>query len=530
MKIHRNVGLVDKALRVPLAAVLIYLAFFDHHLISSDTLRYVVAILGIANLIAVTTNFCPFYLIVDLNTCSRRDLQTDQPNHVRRFMLAFNSVALIGMALLGIVVYNIAKRSIIDHDTSLLQEWGQALETAVSTHWQDREATFLAEIFPSLPRDYAVYAINKPNDPALLHRNGYTRQLVENIASRVAEGDRHDQGTVELDESTFTWSHFRGGNDEQFLILHRLTDDDFAPFLNSFSVTFAAATFVMLWLSTWTAVVCGSLLQKVDTQRRALESHQHALEQARDQAQSANKAKSAFLANMSHEFRTPLNAIIGYGEMLHEEALATNQEEAANDLKKICTASHHLLTLVNNVLDLSKIEAGKMELNNEWTDIPPLVNDVLATVQPIADKNGNQLQVDIDTPDRQYLLDATKLRQILFNLLSNALKFTKEGTVKVNVSAPQTDGRPILHITVSDNGIGISQEQLDKLFNPFTQANTSIQTHFGGTGLGLHLCKRFIELMNGTIDVSSAPGTGTTFIIRLPSTSKAAEPTFTEPA
>ncbi len=241
------------------------------------------------------------------------------------------------------------------------------------------------------------------------------------------------------------------------------------------------------------------------------------LRRARDDAESANRAKSTFLANMSHELRTPLNAIIGYSEMLLEDA-SDGEEALAADLRKILAAGKNLLGLINDVLDLSKIEAGKMDLFLETFRIQDLLHGVVDTIRPLAESNRNTIEVDGLTGIGSMRADLTKLRQALLNILSNACKFTTSGTIKLETwrRPAGTDGRGVLYFRVRDNGIGMSPEQLGRLFQPFSQADVSTTRRYGGTGLGLTITRRFCQMMGGEIEVESEPGRGTTFTIRLP--------------
>ena len=234
-------------------------------------------------------------------------------------------------------------------------------------------------------------------------------------------------------------------------------------------------------------------------------------------AEAANQSKSQFLANMSHELRTPLNAIIGYSEMLQEEAEDEGATHFIPDLKKIHGAGKHLLGLINDILDLSKIEAGKMETYLETFSIQDAIKDVNATIQPLINKNHNHLQINIDAEAGEMRSDLTKVRQILFNLLSNASKFTENGNITLGVARSfDGTGRARVEFRVQDSGIGMTPEQLDKLFQAFTQADASTTRKYGGTGLGLTISRRFCELMGGDIQVASEFGKGTTFSVRLP--------------
>ena len=237
---------------------------------------------------------------------------------------------------------------------------------------------------------------------------------------------------------------------------------------------------------------------------------------AQEAAEQANRTKGIFLANMSHELRTPLNAIIGYGEMLLEEAEDLGQPGFIPDLQKIHAAAKHLLALINDILDLSKIEAGKMDLYYETFDVPPMIQDVVATITPLVKKNANALKVHCADELGAMRADLTKVRQTLFNLLSNACKFTEHGTITLEVTRETGAGGGWVTFRVRDSGIGMTPEQMEKLFQEFSQADASTTRKYGGTGLGLAISRKFCRLMGGDITVESALGRGSTFMIRLP--------------
>ncbi len=255
-------------------------------------------------------------------------------------------------------------------------------------------------------------------------------------------------------------------------------------------------------------------------QIRELQAARDEERRAREAAERTSYAKSAFLASMSHELRTPLNAVILYAELLEEELADRDITELAADVKKIESSAKHLLELINGVLDLSKIEAGKIDLYVEPFDLGLLIDEVAGTVKPLADKKGNTLHVvgsDVGTVDA----DLTKTRQILLNLLSNACKFTEQG--QITIEAARHGGRPVGFVTVAirDTGIGMSQEQIEKLFKAFTQADVSTKRKYGGTGLGLVICRKFCRMMGGDITVESTVGEGSTFTVRIPVAVKA---------
>jgi len=247
-----------------------------------------------------------------------------------------------------------------------------------------------------------------------------------------------------------------------------------------------------------------------------VESRTHELADARDHAVSANKAKSTFLANMSHELRTPMNAILGYSEMLIEEAEDVGQDDFVPDLKKINQAGTHLLSLINDVLDLSKIESGKMEAFAEDLDVGALIDQVAGTVQPLMSKNNNQLIIKRGEQLCHAHQDHTKMRQSLLNMLSNAAKFTHEGTITLQVERkPQTDGEWLV-FSVTDTGIGIPADKLEHVFEEFSQADSSTTRDYGGTGLGLPISRRFCIMLGGDLTVRSSAGEGSTFTMQVP--------------
>jgi signal transduction histidine kinase/DNA-binding response OmpR family regulator len=248
----------------------------------------------------------------------------------------------------------------------------------------------------------------------------------------------------------------------------------------------------------------------------ALEREVAERKRAEEQAEEANRAKSRFLANMSHELRTPLNAIIGYSEMLKEEAQDLSEDGFIQDLEKVHAAGKHLLALINDILDLSKVEAGKMELCLETFDLPRLVEDVVTTVRPLVERNANVLEVACADGLGPVHADATRLRQCLFNLLSNACKFTEKGTIALSVTREAADGREWITFRVRDTGIGMTPEQMQKLFQAFSQADASTTRKYGGSGLGLAISRKFCQMMGGDITVESKPGAGSTFTMRIP--------------
>jgi GAF domain-containing protein/CheY-like chemotaxis protein/anti-sigma regulatory factor (Ser/Thr protein kinase) len=283
--------------------------------------------------------------------------------------------------------------------------------------------------------------------------------------------------------------HIVGG-----LTVNKKTPGEFPPEVVNLLKTFAAQSAV--------AIQNARLFREIEDKGRQLEV--------------ADRHKSEFLANMSHELRTPLNAIIGYSEMLQEDAADLGADQLTEDLKKINAAGKHLLELINAVLDVSKIEAGKMELYLESFDVGTLIRDIAAVIQPLAAKNANHLEIRCPETIGTMRADLTKVRQALFNLLSNACKFTDHGTISLAVGHEAHEDQDWLRFSVTDNGIGMTREQLARLFEAFSQADAATTRKYGGTGLGLALSRRLCRMMGGDVTVESEAGRGSTFTIRLP--------------
>jgi signal transduction histidine kinase len=262
-----------------------------------------------------------------------------------------------------------------------------------------------------------------------------------------------------------------------------------------------------------------ALAERMSLERRNAEQLSLLVEQLREtqrQAEAATRAKSDFLASMSHELRTPLNAIILYSELLQEEARDGGQERVVTDLQRILSAGTHLLELINGILDLSKIEAGKMALALETFDVKAMLDALVDTVGPVVQQNDNSLTVRCSDDVGEMTADLMKTRQILLNLLSNAGKFTRNGAVTLQATRGLIGGQPAVTFTVTDSGVGMTPQQTDKIFEAFTQADVTTTRKYGGTGLGLAIVSRFCQLMGGTVSVESQPQAGSCFTVTLP--------------
>ncbi|MBS0385442.1 MAG: response regulator [Proteobacteria bacterium] len=258
------------------------------------------------------------------------------------------------------------------------------------------------------------------------------------------------------------------------------------------------------------------LIAEMDARDAVLADTLDSLRTAREAADAANISKSQFLASMSHELRTPLNAIIGYSEILREEAEADGRTNDIADIERVLTSARQLLHLINDILDLSKIEAGRMEVSAAEFDVRALIEEAAATVRPSTEQNGNALAIEVDGPLGSAHSDAFKLNQCLLNLLANAAKFTRNGTITVRARRDRAGGDDWFEIAVADTGIGMSEDQLSRLFNAFVQADATTARRFGGTGLGLAITRSTMELLGGEVSVVSTMNKGSTFTLRFP--------------
>jgi signal transduction histidine kinase len=260
-----------------------------------------------------------------------------------------------------------------------------------------------------------------------------------------------------------------------------------------------------------------TLIKSFNKMSETIQSRTDQLNEARVVAEKASKAKGDFVGHMSHELRTPLNAIIGYSELLSEELREVPEaSDLVDDTCKIVSSGKHLLSLINDILDLEKIEANRLELDIQHISVDEIIDRVMSTSAPLASKNGNNLLIDTECEGLFIETDSLRLSQVLLNLMSNACKFTYEGTITLRIRASVQEGEEFIHIAVVDTGIGMNEQQMEKVFQEFVQADASTTREFGGTGLGLSISQKLVRAMGGEISLESAPDVGSTFTVALP--------------
>ncbi|EIJ41095.1 PAS domain S-box [Beggiatoa alba B18LD] len=367
-------------------------------------------------------------------------------------------------------------------------------------------------------------------NPAATMMLGYSASELKGLHQHEVIHYAHADGTPYLFEESPIYQALQTGN------TYQVTDEVFwRKNASFFPVEYTVTPILENGEITGAVLLFRDITERKQVEQ-AMKTAKEAAEKAQLAAEAANMTKSQFLANMSHELRTPLNAIIGYSEILHEEASEVGHTHYLEDLNKIQVAGRHLLGLINDVLDLSKIEAGKMQFSLEEVDLNTLIAEVESTVKPLVEKKENVLIIERVSELGKMQTDATKLRQMLLNLLSNAAKFTDNGKIRFTIQQYHEANADWISFKIADNGIGITPEQQAKLFQPFTQADASTTRKYGGTGLGLAITKQFAEMLGGNISIHSEFGHGSEFIIQLPTQisieqlQQLAESSVTEPS
>jgi signal transduction histidine kinase len=386
----------------------------------------------------------------------------------------------------------------IDFSAIELEKLGKALNNASTTI--HRNTTDLQNVLVDLER-IAAFAENSPDIVLSIKQNGVVQYMNPTAlqALRKLKLDQHEIFSI-LPEDILD------------VVENCISTQET---LREVEVTFKDCTY--LWILS--PVIGQPVLNCYGmdiTERKIAEEEARKALVAKVTAEEASNAKSLFLANMSHELRTPLNAIIGYSEIIEEEAMDLGYSQLTPDLRKIHSAGKHLLALINEILDLSKIEAGKMEFYIEPVDIKKVVMETVDTVDSLIKQKNNRLELNIQRQLNIMHTDLTKLRQVLFNLLSNASKFTENGTITLTIDQYYVQNQNWISFIVEDTGIGMTEEQCSRIFSVFSQADSSTTRRFGGTGLGLAISQNFCKMMGGSISVKSNPGVGSTFFVNLP--------------
>jgi len=429
-----------------------------------------------------------------------------------RFLVAFISVSLFGLIFVGTVIYNSSVNLHARSDQHILDALSKhALAIAESSSSLLNESGTITPRLADLSiNNLEIILKDKTGQLYPAHDNIYSLQFINELT----EGNKNS-GQIYKEDDKYSWLEIEIPNSQYKLILIKKHSNTtpLKEFNNIFGAPFFATGIVMLWISAWGGLITASLFKKTEEQKKALHAQAVELEQAKDRAISANKAKSIFLSNMSHELRTPLNAVLGFAQLLHMNIEDTPIEQQHENITEIENAGKHLLSLINDVLDLAKIESGHIDVTIEAVQLDKLLNECEILVSPLVEKHKLTLTSCHNLDSRlKVKADYVRLKQVLLNLLSNACKYNKpDGNITINCNITDTG---FVHIDIKDTGKGLSLEHQNGLFIPFNRIGAE-QTEIEGTGIGLVITKQLIEIMGGNIGVKSKPGKGSTFWIEI---------------
>ncbi len=431
-----------------------------------------------------------------------------------RFILISLSITILALLLFTSVMHGRVIKYKHAQETHLSRLYLQHLHKKMAglNRLDQIKAAFKKEEVKELQTIQIYAVLDENNNEKYISKNkDIARSDLTKIITEIK--NKKFEGPLEIDHSPFFWIAIGFDKGElqnnNLLMIYSLSSTAYSEFFKFFGFPLIISGFLLCWLMVWASIILSSFIVKLEKQKLKVSSQAADVERARDEAMHANLAKSHFLANMSHEIRTPLTAIIGYAE----SSLDVDQtlEERSKATKTIIKSGKHLLHIINEILDLSKIEAGKLEIEKLPFSIVHVLEDINQIVSNMAYEKGLNFKINyvFPIPDKIYS-DQLRIKQILLNLCSNAIKFTDEGSVLLNVS--YSDETSILKFEVVDTGIGLTEEQKDKIFSSFEQADSSITRKFGGTGLGLMLSKQLLEMLNGTLSVKSTVDYGSKFI------------------
>ena len=359
-----------------------------------------------------------------------------------------------------------------------------------------------------------VYAVLEKNmkEVFVVKRSGISDLILNKIYSLIE--DKKNDGKIKGEKKSYYWIikdlPRSNGHNHKLLTIYSLSGSSFSEFLKFFGLPFLVSGILLCWIMVWASIILSSLFYKLEKHKQVLSDQAMDIARARDEAMQANLAKSNFLANMSHEIRTPLTSIIGFAESYND--VNQSMDERFSATKTIIKTSKHLMHIINDILDLSKVEAGKLEIDTEEFSILSLLNDIDLLVSVISEEKGIMFEIRKQYPLPKVMIsDLLRVKQVLINLCSNAIKFTEKGYVYLNVSYNQESSK--LTFDVVDTGVGLNKGEIEKIFKPFEQADSTITRKFGGTGLGLTISKNLIEMLNGTLHIESKVNIGSSFSI-----------------